>query len=377
MFYNCNNNLQKEIATDQVVGKFPQFINYPQLADTQQEFFQIIDIKSKKKYLAQRWEDKLVFMNDHSRSLPMDDLQIFPLENAPPNQVLVKEHKENGTLSVSIQQQPVLSYQLSEKLPDNLPAHYKRSGFIHPLYSPTGQILTDDFPVGHTHQHAIFFAFVNTTYQGEKVDFWNQHQQTGTVGNTQLINYQSGPVYGQFEIQNEHLSLKHGPILKEHTKVTIFNTEPFQVRIHTTVQSIASDTLFINKYHYGGMAIRGAKVWNVKDSLHFQNEPEFTTNTDKDRATANHTRPLWSMLHGLIDGQLSGVAMLGHPTNYQHPEPVRIHPSMPYFCLSPMVDNGFFITPNSEFEATYTLVGFDGPPPSSFLNELVSFINKD
>ena len=222
-----------------------------------------------------------------------------------------------------------------------------------------------------------FLPFVNTTYKGEKLDFWNQQQQTGKIKFGELMNYESGPVFGRFETIQNHVSLKHSTILKEKWEVTIYNKAPYRIDIQTTLKSVATDTLFINDYHYGGMAFRGTKAWNAADSLHFQNEPAFHTNEGKNRQAANHSRPLWSAMNGLIDDKKVGVAILSHPSNFRYPEPIRIHPTMPYYCVAPMVGQAFFIPPNGIFKANYTYLSYDGEVPVEVLNELAEFLKRN
>lgn len=53
----------------------------------------------------------------------------------------------------------MLEYVKTEKpAPDGIEPHFRRGGYIHPVFTPTGQELTGDFPPDHAHQHALFFA---------------------------------------------------------------------------------------------------------------------------------------------------------------------------------------------------------------------------
>ena len=63
--------------------------------------------------------------------------------------------------------------------PEGAPAVYRRSGHIHPVWTPSGKIVTSEFPADHLHQHGIFRAWVRTTFDGRKIDFWNQKAETG------------------------------------------------------------------------------------------------------------------------------------------------------------------------------------------------------
>ena len=114
--------------------------------------------------------DLMVFIDQ----MPADTKAIFGLSKSPDiekGKVTINQTSEG--IEVLSDDKQVLFYQTAVASPPNgLPDYYKRSGMIHPLYSPTGQILTDAFPAGHTHHHAIFNAWVNTKFKGEKVDFW-------------------------------------------------------------------------------------------------------------------------------------------------------------------------------------------------------------
>ena len=70
--------------------------------------------------------------------------------------------------------------------------YYRRSGQIHPLYTPTGRVVSDDFPPDHAHQHGVFFAWVNTTFEGRHLDFWNQKEQTGRIEHATTLGTGAG-----------------------------------------------------------------------------------------------------------------------------------------------------------------------------------------
>ena len=142
-------------------------------------------------------------------------------------------------LAVSVGDRPVLCYQHAvAEPPDGVEAHYRRSGFIHPLRSPAGRVLTDDFPVDHLHQHAVFFSWVNTTFENRKVDFWNQASGLGTVEHVKLGETVSGPVFAQFTATLHYIDLKapggRKPALAETWTVRIYNIgDPFVIDLES------------------------------------------------------------------------------------------------------------------------------------------------
>lgn len=281
-----------------------------------------------------------------------------------------------GEASIEIYKgnQTVLRYYTAiQEPPEGTPSYYRRSGFIHPLYSPEGLVLTDGFPVGHTHQHGIFHAWVNTTFRNDSTDFWNQHQQTGTIRHLQLLSSDQGPVFADFTAQLEYLQLRNGdsiPALTEELTVRVYNhRSPFLIDLMISQRSAGRDTLFVNKYHYGGLAFRGSAQWNEEDPA-IKEPMKVLTSEGKDRMQANHTRPYWIAAYGQIGDRTGGIVMMGSPKNFRFPQPVRVHPQMPYFCFAPMVDGIFAIAPGKTYEGHYRLVAYDGEPDTDSIQQI-------
>lgn len=276
-------------------------------------------------------------------------------------------------LEISSNDHPILTYNTATlSPPEDLPDYYKRSGFIHPFFSPGGKVLTDGFPVGHTHQHGIFFAWVNTTYRGDFTDFWNQQNETGTVAFRELQAQGSGPVYAHFQAKHEALSLEHGPVLDETWEVKTYAIPGYNIIDLTIYQKVTdSDTLFINKYHYGGMGVRMAAELNEVDSTRYTGPMQVITSEGiANRDSANHSRPNWTAAYGQVNGSTGGIALFDHPANFRFPQPVRVHPSMPYFVLAPMVEDAFELVPGEEYVFRYRILSFDGEPNTEQLDAM-------
>jgi hypothetical protein len=291
--------------------------------------------------------------------------------NDKPAEIHIEKTKTG--LEVIAGEEPVLVYNTETLYPaEGLADYYKRSGFIHPFYSPDGKAITDGFPVGHTHQHGIFFAWVNTTYRGEFTDFWNQQDETGTVAFKELKDQFDGPLTAGIRAVQEFQSLKYGPVLEEEWTIRVYRLPDYNVLDITSKQKmIGNDTLYVNKYHYGGLGIRLSAEWNEADSAHFTNPMRILTSEGiVDRDSANHSRPRWTAVYGNLEGSPAGVALFDHPSNFRYPQPVRVHPNMPYFVPTPSVADGFTLVPGQEYVSNYRIVSFDGLPDSEALNAM-------
>jgi hypothetical protein len=77
-----------------------------------------------------------------------------------------------GTLTVRDSGVNVLTYHYGEERPAGTDPHYARSCYIHPLYSPDGEVLTADFPADHLHHHGLFWAWPVVRTRGVATQTW-------------------------------------------------------------------------------------------------------------------------------------------------------------------------------------------------------------
>jgi hypothetical protein len=281
------------------------------------------------------------------------------------------QKKENGIL-VQISNQPVFFYHTAAAMPPaDSPSFYQRSGFIHPLYSPAGQIMTDDFPLAHVHQHAIFSAWTSTRFRNTPVDFWNQQNRSGTVEHNRLIAMHEGPVFSEIISELNYKSFAHGIVLTERWRLIIYPFKDyFLFDLELSQRNTSTDTLFLNAYHYGGMAFRGSRAWNPDDKNHFTGKWKILTSEGIKDSAANQTAARWVDASGMVNGQNAGVAVLNHNTNFRYPQKIRVHPYMPYWCYAPMIDGAFFIAPGNIYLAKFRYFVHQGEVKADRLQNL-------
>ena len=284
----------------------------------------------------------------------------------------VQTARSGNTIVVSIEEKPFFNYRGDPGLPHpDRPAHYTGSGFIHPLYSPGGKILTDGFPAGHAHQNGIFSAWTRAIYKGDTVDFWNRQQLRGKVEHLRVDTVLQGLVATQVQTTGRFVSLKHGDILHETRTVTVYPFgDAFVLDMELVQKNITTDTLFIPQYHYGGFALRGSRTWNPDDVQHFSQHWNLLTSTGIQGPAANDTHAEWVSIWGDTGEGVAGVAVFSHPDNFRHPQAIRVHPSMPYWCFCPCIDGPFFIAPDQPFIARYRYFSFDGVPDMVLIRTL-------
>lgn len=266
--------------------------------------------------------------------------------------VTIAQNKEG--IQVNVKSKPLFFYHTQEALPAGDSPYYRRSGFIHPLYSPGGQVLTDGFPVGHTHQHGIMNAWTKTTFRKEFVDFWNQQSKKGTVEHIEVSKVKEGPVVTELRVKLRHRSLLHGEVLREMWVIRVYPfSDYFLFDLISEERNVTTDTLILEKYHYGGLAFRGSSHWNDQDKKNYQHHWNILTSEGIRDSAANHTHARWVDASGPINGQVAGATVFDHPVNFRYPQPIRVHPTMPYWVYSPVVDGAFTINPGTWYRSQY------------------------
>ena len=286
----------------------------------------------------------------------------------------VDVQRSGGTVKFSSGGREILQYRGDKTpLPQGYEEKFQRGGYIHPVFTPSGRLVTDDYPPKHKHHHGVWSPWTKTKFEGRAPDFWNMGEQTGTVEFTGLSGAWGGPVAGGFNATHRFVDLSAKPqpkaALEETWNVVVYRPLGGQRKYHvfdlTTTQTCASNNpLILPKYHYGGLGFRGHREWDGKDNA------VFLTSEGKDRSNGNETRGRWCHVGGKVGDDSAGVAVLCHPENFRFPQPMRLHPDEPFFCYAPSQLGDWSIEPGKPYVARYRFVVSDGPADKAEIERL-------
>ncbi len=277
--------------------------------------------------------------------------------------VRVEGDDESVTVSLANSPTDVLRYHSAAVPP---PAGqnklYTRSGFIHPLYSPSGAVLTEIHPGDHIHHMGIWMPWTRTEFEGRKVDFWNLKAGQGTVRFAKFATRTSGAVVGGFAAVQEHVDLSapggEKVALHETLDVRVWDLggpgKGHLTDYSSTQRCASSSPLLLKKYRYGGFGFRGSKLWT-------DGKADYLTSEGKTRADGHGTRARWCILHGPTATGRAGVLVMSHPDNHEHPEPVRIWPTGGiFFNFCPIQKADWTLEPGRDYRLQYRLYAYDG-----------------
>jgi hypothetical protein len=262
-------------------------------------------------------------------------------------------------LLIEVHGRPALRYNHAVvEPPARVEAIFARSGYIHPLWTPAGKVITNDFPLNHKHHHGIWFPWTETVFEGRRVDFWNSAAGLGKVEFAGLKGHGGGPVLGWFRARHRHIDLTApgGPktALEELWEVKVYGIRGgFLFDLESTQVCAADSPLLLKEYRYGGLGFRGSGEWEG-------NDVEFLTSEGRTRKDGHATRARWCAVYGKVGGEPAAVTIFCHPTNFRAPQPMRIHPSEPFFNFAPSQAGDFRIEPGKPYVSRYRFFAGDG-----------------
>jgi hypothetical protein len=227
----------------------------------------------------------------------------------------VRVHRDQEAVVISIGNNNVLRYNTKTvNPPAGVSAYYRRSGFIHPLWSPSGAVLTTIQPKDHYHHYGIWNPWTKTSFEGKEIDFWNLNRKLGTVRFSDFINVVNGSVYGGFKALHNHVvypdSSAEKIAMNEVWDVRVYNlpTKAFLLEFTSTLNLASENKLTLEEYRYGGFGFRATEVWTNKNSKALTSEGK--TRKDADGSTAR-----WAWINGDTDKGIAGVLFMSAPSN--------------------------------------------------------------
>jgi len=275
---------------------------------------------------------------------------------------------KEGALTIHQGNKNLLRYQYKAAYPPlGIDTIFKRSAFIHPLWTPHGQELTRIQPPDHYHHYGIWNPWTHVLFEGDTVDFWNLNARKGTVRFGNFIAVTDGSVYSEFKALHQHVVFKKDGTekvaLNEMQTVRVYHTENsqdyFLVDISIELNCATESPFRILAYRYAGLGWRATEKWN-------KNNSEVFTSEGKTRKDADGSNARWFVVQGSLDGDYGGAVWMSYPTNYDHPEPLRIWPENSnatgevFAMFAPTKNKDWLLRPGQTYELKYRFVVFNG-----------------
>jgi hypothetical protein len=200
---------------------------------------------------------------------------------------------------------------------------HARSHYVHPLFGPSGEVLTENFPDDHPHQHGLFWAWHQVFAEGMRVgDGWTQEDLSWEVPRVETSEQDDGSatIKALVRWRSERLGAEgeRPAFLKETATIRIHPARPryrlidFEIALEALTEGVrlgGSD----NEKGYGGFSPR----LRLPEGVRFTG-PEGSVTP---RRLAVAPRAWMDVSAPFAQGKMSGVAVLHHPSTAGFPQP--------------------------------------------------------
>lgn len=260
--------------------------------------------------------------------------------------------------------------------PEGQGEKWARNGFIHPLYSPSGEVLTWAQPPDHLHHLGLWNPWTKVSWKMDDgtlihTDFWNLGSEEGTVRFREVKDTFSEAGSAGFKVLQDHMAFvpprdskenrKEIQVLSEEWIVTISpHPKGYLLDFTSLITNTTRFPVSLDAYRYGGgLGYRATGEWNNTNSYVLTSEGKTWENGDA-------TRARWCMVGGDLKRKNTGLLFMSHPTNYDFPQPMRIWPNdsngvgHQYFEFTPIRDNSWILEPGKMYSQRYQILVFEG-----------------
>ena len=313
------------------------------------------------------------------------DYVINPVAPAPEHTPLmgVTVQPRTNNLILTENGQTVLQYNVAmPRLPHGVGNEFARNGYIHPAWSPAGNVLTNANPADHAHHYGIWNPWTMIEYDGKVYDLWNIGGMTGTVRHDTLYTVQSGDLFADARVGLQHVIFQEqrpqvintvNSIIritpKEHINIM---DEVIDMRVWNDGQpgylwDFISDLIpatdlpvLLKAYRYAGFGWRATADWTKENTV-------MMTSEGLSRQQIDGTNGRWIYVTGMSPKGKSGILFMGFPANQNFPEPLRIWDENQnsgrgdaFINFAPTKNVDWTLEPGKTYQLRYRMLMYDG-----------------
>ncbi len=224
------------------------------------------------------------------------------------------DSEESGSLIVRQGDLQIFVYNYASMLPAGVPEQYRRSCYIHPVFGPLGEMLTDDFPKDHYHHRGLSVMWTHVVVGGKDHDLWALNGMKPRF--SKVLAMEDGPVYSLLKVNDGWYTSDCVRVVDETWTVKTYASGEYGRIVDLDILLKAVDqpvSVKSSDRGYGGLQVRFAPRENT---VLFSEKGRVPQDTDKEPF-------LWNDLSAKFQGaeDVTGLAIFDNPGNVRHPQP--------------------------------------------------------
>ncbi len=203
---------------------------------------------------------------------------------------------------------PVYTYHHGVILAPGAPADRARCCYVHPIHSPAGVIVTDDFPEDHYHHRGIFTAWPIVDIGGKRLDLWlmrgirkkfERWHERNTGPESARLKVENGWYAVEERLVREIVEIVAMPVREGRRTLKFF----FSLEALNREVGIQGDPT--NQKGYGGFSVRFAPRENTV----------ITSDSGIEKGDSNMVPHAWAELAGTYSGGRAALRIDIAPAN--------------------------------------------------------------
>lgn len=288
---------------------------------------------------------------------------------ARPEKAAVEVTASAKGITAKVNGKPVVTYQGEAQAPHDVAAEFARSGYLHPLVSPSGVVVTADYPKDKPAQHGIWSAWDKVNFDGHVIDFRDPTRKQGRVARESMGPVASGAAMGWFGTHQYFTDASTGAtVLREGWSITVHRPEPGRrynmLDLDVTSETMQGRPVNLEQSLLGGTFLRGPAQWQGAA------QSVFLSSEGATRAAAKGAASRWIYLGGKVSGKPVGVAILSSPKYSQAPQSAYVDGEDPVFGFAPAGAAPVAVTSSKPLHLAYRFVVIDGAPDAKLFDQL-------
>ncbi len=273
---------------------------------------------------------------------------------------------ESGAVVKAPDGSPIFRYVIRKPPDSKLTAN--SACFMHPIYTPAGQVATDLAPDDHPHHRGAFLGWY-VMHGRQDADFWGWGKYAPTAGriieNRALDLQSTGAEHGALALQNEWRA-GDTVMIDEELHITAYQRD--SVFVMDWVDRLTSrEAITLDQSAFGGFCVRSRKdgefkLFDPAGAVTLPDPNYLKPDTDWPAAA------WYGFSLSPAGSKAVGIAVIDHPDN----PPTRWHNNRAVHMVNPCITTGgaMVLKPNEPLVLRYRLVSYDGEPPRAVLDEL-------
>jgi len=280
--------------------------------------------------------------------------------------VALRFDDHDGLLAILAGDRPLVGYQHAYlPAPAGVDKAFGRSGFIHPLQTPGGRVLTRIQPPDHYHHYGIWNPWTHVRYDGRDYDLWNLGDHKGTVRFAGFVRRDTNARVAEIAVRHEHVVFPAANaelvILNEVQTIRVHDVirDSYQIDLTIELEPATDKPVELLQHRYGGFGWRATADWQAGNS-------EILASDRQDRSNADNTTARWFLAQGKTGGAWAGALVMSHPSNFNHPEPMRVWPVTEvgegevFANFAPTRNRDWVLEPGRQYVRNYRFLVYDG-----------------